>query len=112
MIATKNPLRGHIYFADIEEFGPHYWLVVSNNQRNAAYGDVLAVMLTTTAPKLPRPSYVALNTRDGFEGWIACDDITIVYRNELESLKGALSPETMRAIDAGLSHALGIRFHR
>jgi len=106
------PIRGQVYFVDVPSAGPHYWLVVSNNLRNAAFTNVLTVMLTTTAPRAPRPSYVALDKRDKFEGWVACDGITVLHKQELNTPKGALSPETMRAIDAGLAYALGIRFHR
>ena len=41
------PLRGQVYRADIG-FGPKPWLVVSNNHRNRALSDLLAVRITTT----------------------------------------------------------------
>jgi mRNA-degrading endonuclease toxin of MazEF toxin-antitoxin module len=41
------PLRGQVYRADIG-FGPKPWLVVSNNHRNRALSDLLAVRITIT----------------------------------------------------------------
>jgi mRNA-degrading endonuclease toxin of MazEF toxin-antitoxin module len=103
------PLRGQIFHVNPEEEGPHYWLVVSNNRRNAHLSDVLTVMLTTTAPRSPRFSYVPLvKGQDHFEGWVNCDDIGSHYRDQLGPVKGALSPATMRLVDAGLAFALGL----
>ncbi len=104
------PLRGQVFHvADEDGVGPHYWLVVSNNRRNAHLSDVLTVMLTTTPPGSPRASYVPLTKRqDSFEGWVKCDDIGPHDRDELGLVKGALSPATMRLVDAGLAFALGL----
>jgi mRNA interferase MazF len=104
------PLRGQVFHvADEDGVGPHYWLVVSNNRRNAYLSDVLTVMLTTTSPGSPRASYVPLaKGQDAFEGWVKCDDIGPHYRDELGPVKGALSPATMRRVDAGLAFALGL----
>ena len=42
-------LRGRVYRAKLGNIEPKYYLVVSNNRRNAALDDVLVVRLTTTA---------------------------------------------------------------
>lgn len=103
------PLRGQVFHVDSTGRGPHLWLVVSNNQRNAHLDDVLTVMLTTTAPRTLRASYVPLaKGRDPFEGWVKCDDIGPHYRDELGPVRGALSPATMRKVDAGLAFALNL----
>ncbi len=51
------PLRAQVYRADIG-FGPKSWLVVSNNHRNRALSDLLAVRITTTDGhvNLPTPT--------------------------------------------------------
>jgi mRNA interferase MazF len=109
MSRSPGPLRGQVFRVDVEGVGPHYWLVVSNNQRNAHLSDVLTVMLTTTPPRSPRASYVPLaKGQDPFEGWVKCDDIGPHYRDELGPVKGALSPGTMRRVDAGLAFALNV----
>jgi mRNA interferase MazF len=109
MSGSPGPLRGQIFRVDVEGVGPHYWLVVSNNQRNAHLSDILTVMLTTTPPRSPRASYVPLaKGQDPFEGWVKCDDIGPHYRDELGPVKGALSPKTMRLVDAGLAFALNL----
>ena len=103
------PLRGQVFHVvDADGVGPHYWLVVSNNRRNASLSDVLTVMLTSTPPGSPRASYVPLTKgQEAFEGWVKCDDIGPHYRDELGPVKGALSPAAMRRVDAGLAFALG-----
>jgi mRNA interferase MazF len=106
---SPRPLRGQVFHVDVEGAGPHYWLVVSNNKRNASMGDVLAAMLTTTPPRSPRVSYVPLAQRqDPFDGWVKCDDIGPLFRDQLGPVKGALSPATMQRVDAGLAFALGL----
>jgi mRNA interferase MazF len=109
MSLLSGPLRGQVFHVDIHGAGPHYWLVVSNNKRNANLSDVLAVQLTTTAPRSPRLSYVPLaKGRDPFEGWVKCDGIGPLLRDRLGPVKGALSPDTMRRVDAGLAFALNL----
>ncbi|HTV98977.1 MAG TPA: type II toxin-antitoxin system PemK/MazF family toxin [Streptosporangiaceae bacterium] len=109
MSRSFAPLRGQVFHVDVEGAGPHYWLVVSNNTRNAHLDDVLSVMLTTTPPRSVRASYVPLTKgQDPFDGWVKCDDIGRLYRDELGRVKGALSPGTMRRVDAGLAFALSL----
>lgn len=109
MSPASGPLRGQVFHVDVEQAGPHYWLVVSNNQRNAHLNDVLVVQLTTTPPRSPRASYVPLaKGQDPFEGWVKCDDIGPLFRDVLGAFKGALSPGTMRRVDVGLAYALNL----
>jgi mRNA-degrading endonuclease toxin of MazEF toxin-antitoxin module len=109
MSRSSGPLRGQVFHVDVEGIGPHYWLVVSHNQRNAHLQDVLVVLLTITPPRSPRPSYVPLvQGQDPFEGWAKCDDIGPLFRDALGPVKGALSPGTMRRVDAGLAFALNL----
>jgi mRNA interferase MazF len=109
MSAAGGPLRGQIFHIDEAGVGPDYWLVVSNDQRNAHLRDVLTVLVTTTPPSAPRVSRVRLTAgQDSFEGWADCDDIGPHARAELGPVKGALSSATMRRIEAGLAAALGL----
>ena len=100
--------RGRVYAAvlppmEVEKF----FVVVSNNRRNRAFEQVLAVRLTTT-PKPAIPSVVALPRREPVAGSAVCDDIVELYPDEVTRDLGALSPSTMRLIGAGLMAALGI----
>jgi mRNA interferase MazF len=109
MSRSSGPLRGQVFHVDVEGVGPHYWLVISNNQRNAHLHDVLVALLTTTPPRSPRASSVALASgQDPVEGWVNCDDIGPLFRDRLGPVKGALSPGTMRRVDVGLAFALGL----
>ncbi len=103
------PLRGQVFHVDLKGTGPHYHLVVSSNRRNAHLHDVITVMITTTPPRSPRPSYVPLaKGLDPFEGWANCDDLGPVYSDKLGPVKGALSVPTMRLVDIGLATALSL----
>ena len=109
MSEAPRPLRGQVFHVDIEGVGPHYWLVVSNNRRNAHLHDVLVVQVTSTPPRSPRASYVPLmKGHDSFEGWVKCDGIGPMNRDRLGQAKGALSPPSMRRVDVGLASALGL----
>jgi mRNA interferase MazF len=83
------------------------WLVVSNNARNRQLDSCLAVRITTT-PKPRVASIVELSPHDPVAGRVLCDDIAILYRDELLEDRGALAPDTMRAIADGLRVALAL----
>jgi mRNA interferase MazF len=109
MSRSSVPLRGQVFRVDAEDAGPIYWLVVSNNRRNAHLNNVLVAPITSTAPGSARASYVPLaGGQDPFEGWVRCDDVVCLYRDELGPVKGALSADTMRRVDAGLAFALSL----
>ena len=100
------PVRGRIYMADIGA-GRKPWLVVSNNARNRALPDCLAVRLTTSV-KPEMASIVQLSPADPLVGRVLCDDIALLYREDLEEERGALSPATMIKVAAGLRIALAL----
>ena len=101
-------LRGVVYAATLPHVGEEkYYLVVSNNRRNANFPQVLAVRLTTT-PKQPRPSIVELGHPEPFVGRAVCDDIETLWDDEVRRELGALSPAAMARIEAGLRAALGM----
>ncbi|MEV7783577.1 type II toxin-antitoxin system PemK/MazF family toxin [Kitasatospora sp. NPDC088351] len=80
------------------------WLVVSDNARNRALSDCLAVRLTTSV-KPDLPSIIRLTAADPLVGRVLCDDIALLYRSDLEEDRGALSPSTMMKVAAGLHAA-------
>lgn len=87
--------------------GEKYYLVVSNNSRNRALPNVLAVRITTTL-KPALPSIVALALDDPVAGRVLCDDLIQLWPDEVRRELGALSPATMRQINDGLKVALGL----
>lgn len=101
------PVRGQIYRADIG-FGAKPWLVVSNDRRNSALGDLLAVRITNTTKHARLPTWIPLAAADPLTGWIVCDDLQQLTRDELADRLGALSPATMGRVDAGLRIALAL----
>lgn len=106
---SGQPLvRGRLYAAvvpplDVEK----YYLVVSNNRRNTGLGTALVVRLTTsTKPAIP--SIVVLPPGEVLTGRVLCDDIEVMYPEDVRRSMGALSPPTMRAVGSALSAALGL----
>lgn len=99
--------RGQVVRAEIGLDEPKLFVVVSNNRRNQALPQVLTVRLTTSE-KPGIPSIVELGHPEVFSGRAVCDDIVEIYEDEVRSVVGALSPNAMQAIGAGLTAALGI----
>ena len=102
-------LRGRIYRAHLTHIGEDkYFLVVSNNRRNRAFEQVLAARLTTTPPRAERPAMVPLGPDEVMTGWVSCDDIEVLYDDEIRADLGAISASAMRRVEAGLRAALGL----
>jgi mRNA interferase MazF len=102
-------LRGRVYAAKLEHVGAErYYLVVSNDRRNNAFQQVLAVRLTTTSPRSPRPAMVQLGSTEVFTGWASCDDVETIWPDEVTRDLGALTPHAMNQVENGLRAALGL----
>jgi mRNA interferase MazF len=99
------PLRGQVYRVDLGH-GPKPWLVVSNNSRNRNLDTIIGARITTTGTHARLPTVVPLSNADPLVGFVLCDDLIPLYRDELSDELGALSPPTMRAVSAGLRIAL------
>jgi mRNA-degrading endonuclease toxin of MazEF toxin-antitoxin module len=41
-------------------------------------------------------------------GWVSCDDIEVLYDDEIRADLGAISASAMRRVEAGLRAALGL----
>jgi mRNA interferase MazF len=105
---VTEPARGQIYWADILSLGRKPWLVVSNNRRNRHLSSVLAVRITTTQRYAGMPTVVALGKDDPLVGFVVCDDLGPLHRNEIGDYAGALSGRTMLAVNGALKTALAI----
>lgn len=102
-------MRGRIYRARLAHIGEDkFFLVVSNNRRNRAFGEVLAARLTTTPPRSERPAMVSLGRGEVMVGWISCDDIETLYDDEVQADLGAVTAATMRRVEIGLHAAFGM----
>lgn len=98
--------RSAIYRFDMG-YGDKPWLVVSNNARNRNLGSVLVVRITTSQ-KPDLPSIVRIPPGNPVVGSVLCDDIDTLYDDDGAEYLGALSPEVMSEVDAGLKAALGL----
>ncbi len=98
--------RGSVVTANIG-YGPHHYVVVSGDARNAMLPSFLGVRITTK-PKPALDSIVELSAEDRpLIGRVLCDNIIELNHNECR-LKGRLLQPTLRRIDDGLLAALGI----
>lgn len=100
--------RGQVYWADVAGIGRKPWLVVSNNQRNRNLDSVLAARITTTGKYAGMPTVVSLTHNDPLVGYVVCDDLWPVYREEVAESAGAVAPPTMRAVNEALKAVLAI----
>lgn len=100
-------IRGRVVWFELGEVGRKPGVVVSNNTRNRQLGTALVARITTSAkPQLA--SVIGLSGNDPLQGRVLCDDLIEVYADEVVKDGGALSPATMRAVEDGLKHALGL----
>lgn len=101
------PLRGQVYSVDLGH-GRKPWLIVSNNARNRNLDSVLAARITTSRKHAAMPTVIPLTQADPLVGFVLCDDIVQLYRDEIAKPAGALSPRTMAGVSDGLRVAFGL----
>ncbi|MBK5217405.1 MAG: type II toxin-antitoxin system PemK/MazF family toxin [Propionibacteriales bacterium] len=102
-------VRGRIVWAIIDEvIGRKPYLVVSNNPRNQAMQSFLAIRITTSR-KPTIPTVVELPPGEPVDGYVLCDELMMLWQDEVSGDVGALSPATMSRVDQGLKHALALR---
>jgi mRNA interferase MazF len=104
---VSPPLRGLVYRVDLGH-GLKPWVVVSNNVRNRNLDSVLAARVTTTRKNAQLDTVVPLAPSDPLVGFVLCDDVVPLYRDELAQPLGALGPDTMRRVNVGLRLALAL----
>jgi len=106
---VSSLLRGRVYRARPSGFADDkFFVVVSNNIRNRNLESVLVVRFTTSR-KPALPSIVEIPSTEVLPGGrVVCDDIYDLYEDEVRADIGALSAQTMDAINAGLKAALGM----
>lgn len=102
-------LRGRLVWAVIDEaIGRKPYLVVSNNARNQSMQSFLAVRVTTSV-KPHIASVVPLDVGEPVSGNVLCDEVMMMWEDEVVAEAGALSPRAMTQVEAGLRAALGLK---
>jgi mRNA interferase MazF len=99
------PMRGQVFRVDLGH-GAKPWVIISNNQRNRNLQTVIAARFTTTRKNAQLPTIVELSDDDPLIGFVLCDDLVPLYRDELNHLDGALSVNTMMRVSNALRIAL------
>lgn len=104
---TFVPPRGHIYRMNDPEYGTLFCLVVS-----AVYARLeetcVAVRVSVTNETRDFPGWVRLQSGDPAFGYVVTHDIDQVEHSELKEDLGALSMETMNAVEQALRRVLGL----
>jgi len=102
-------LRGRVVWAVIDEtVGRKPYVVVSNNARNQAMETFLAARITTSK-KPSIPSVVTLDTGEPVRGNVLCDEVMMMWADEVVDDAGGLTPHAMSRIESGLRVALGLK---
>ena len=92
-----------------EQKGRHYYVIVSNNERNKRIDSVLGVVVTST-DKSGIPSAVRLSDGDPVDGLIVADIVEELWDYEVAGHPvGFLTRKTMDSLNAALRIALGLQ---
>lgn len=100
------PMRGQVYRVNMGH-GPKPFVIVSNNLRNRQLDDVLGARITATL-KVDLPTAVRLEPADPLVGVVLTDAIEQLFREELTTPLGALSPGTIMKLNEALKIALAL----
>ena len=98
-------MRGQVFRVDLGH-GAKPWVIVSNIQRDRNLQTAIAARITTTRKNAELPTIVELSNDDPLVGFVLCDDLVPLYRDELNHLAGALSVNTMMRVSNALRIAL------
>jgi mRNA interferase MazF len=107
-VIEREFYRGVIYSAYLEHVGDEkLYVVVSNNVRNRSLDTALAARITTSR-KPQISSIVPIQPGEPVHGSVLCDDIELLYPDDIRSSAGAFSPTMMRKINDGLRAAFDL----
>jgi mRNA interferase MazF len=105
-----HPHRGQVYWLDIPGIGRKPWLIVSNDavNRNQALEHLIAVRISTTVRDRHVPTVVPLGASDPLTGCVLAATVMQLRRRWFVAPAGAVSPDTMRAVDEALAEVLAL----
>ncbi len=112
----KNPTRGEIWLVDLnpirgrEQAGTRPALVVSVDRFNLS-GAELVVVLPITSRKKGIPLHVAIEPPEGSlkeKSFVKCEDIRSVSKERLTKQLGAVSQNTLTAVEFRMKMLLGL----
>lgn len=83
------------------------YVVVSNNMRNAKLDSFLAVRVTTTQKPDIRSIY-KLPPNEPVAGHVLCDEITLLWVDEVIRAQPGLSPRSLMGVSEALKAALAL----
>ena len=113
---TQQPSRGEIWIVDLdptkghEQAGRRPCLVISVDIFNQGPADLVVVLPITTKAK-GIPFHVAVDPPEGgltMRSFIKCEDVRSVATQRLSRSTGAVSSQTMAAVEIRLRNLLGL----
>ena len=111
-----RPARGEVWFVDLnpvrghEQAGRRPALVISVDGFNRGPAD-LVVVLPVTSREKGIPFHVEISPPEGgvrAHSFVKCEDVRSVATERLRSRLGAVSPQTMEAVEDRLRILLGL----
>ena len=105
-----TPRRGDVYWMTFPPpVGRRPVLVVQNDVGNR-WSPTTIVAVLSSAPRSDYPFLVRLAADElGALAWVHCESLDTVLISRLEEKLGALSPQTMGAVDQALKVSLGLK---
>jgi len=104
-----NVLRSAVFFVDIEHLdGLKPYVIVSSNARNSHLPTYLGVRVTTSVKPEIRSIVKLPATGECVNGSVVCDDVTVLYDDELRNQAGFLTRASMAQVDDALRVALSL----
>jgi mRNA interferase MazF len=86
---------------------PNLFVVVTNNRRNRNLDSALGARITTSL-KPDISSIVVIGPGECVTGRVLCEDIEMIYPEDVKSSEDALSRTMMAKVDAGLRSAFDL----
>lgn len=101
-------LRGQVWAVDLPDVGEKFFVIVSNNNRNASRYPRVHLARLTARPQPPLPSIVRLDAHDFGGGYVLCDEVAPVSKDRLKRQVGVISPVGMRRVADAIKHVFSL----
>lgn len=94
---------------DLPDVGEKFFVIVSNDNRNARRYPRVHLARVTARAQPPLPSVVHLDARDFGGGYVLCDEVAPVAKDRLKRQVGVVSPVGMRQVADAIKHVFPLR---
>lgn len=121
MNREKQPLRGDIYYADLnpatgsEQGGVRPVLVLQNDVGNRHSPTLIVAAITSRSGKSSMPTHVQIRDSDiglRHDSVVLLEQLRTIDKARLSDRMGTLDESTMEKVDAALGTSVGLALHR